>query len=108
MPAMSEIARIPIASEVSGVTTKALVSTAGEGVKATRSRSSRYPCRIEVVSAASPVASLSSPFRNSSMEAAYSGVKLISPLSNEPRTRSRKPPRGWIDTEYPASSRAWP
>ena len=87
----------PSSSAVSWVTTNELLSTAGDGSVVCRPRSASHPSRAFMVSVMSGVASVASPFRNSSADAAYSAVKLMSPESKDVKTMSRNPPRLWYE-----------
>ena len=86
----------PSSAVFSAVTTNEFESTAGDGANGCSPRSARHAVNAVIVSSMSPVASVSSPLRNSSADAAYSAVKLMSPLSNDVNTMSRNPPRALL------------
>ena len=86
-------------SAVSGVTTKVLVSTAGAGSRACSPSSDSCSRSRPTVSSTSEVASPANSFRNSSIDATYSGAKLMSPDSKAGTSRSRNPPSSWYSTE---------
>ena len=79
----------PSDSAVSAVTTNEFESIAVDGVSATRPFGSSWVCSRATVSAASAVASPALPFKDSNADAAYSAVKLMSPLRSELKTMSR-------------------
>ena len=61
-----------------------------------------------MVSAASLVASPAKSLRNSSIDAAYSGAKLMSPASKAAIDRSRNPPTACTLAVNPSAVQAWP
>src|ERR1700712_3050588 len=77
LEARSESVFRPYLSAVALVTTKALVSTALLASRATRPLGVRYVCSLVTVAATSPLASPFLLLRNSSIDAAYSGAKLM-------------------------------
>src|SRR5690242_7037289 len=78
-------------SAVALVTTNALLSRAVDGANAMRLMLFRCSFSFAVVCCASGVASPAFLLRNSSAEAAYSGVKLMSPDLNDEYTIARLP-----------------
>ena len=89
----------PSSSAVSGVTTKAFVSIAGAGVQGLEADLGQLLAAAARWSRPRPsVASPACSLRNSSIDATYSGAKLMSPDSKAATSRSRKPPSSWYST----------